>query len=752
LRFQPSSTLRSRVKRAALGFDAWLNAALYDSGRRAASAWERYSEALSRLRVRGVQRAILDLTSEAMTLGTGAAVVLLGLAVPAFHETSENWLKRQDLAVVFLDRFGTEVGRRGIKHDDSVKLEEFPDYLIKAAIATEDRRFFDHWGIDPIGTFRAVTVNARSSGVVQGGSSITQQLAKNLFLTNERSLERKIKEAFLAVWLEFHLSKNEILKLYLDRAYMGGGTFGAAAAAEYYFGKSVKDVSLAEAAMLAGLFKAPTKYAPHVNLPAARARANDVLANMVDAGLLSEGEIQTARRNPATPVDRKREVTPDFYLDWAFAEIQRLSTEGKLGSDRVLTVRTPLDAGLQKRVEQVLDTNLRLHGKQYDVEQAAMVVMDPDGAVRAIVGGRDYGQSQFNRATDALRQPGSSFKPFVYAAALTYDKYKPITIVTDSPVCIGNWCPSNYAHSYAGSMPLWVALAKSINTIPVKMSISIGRAAGETHEARAAKIGRAKIIATAKKMGLTTALNDTVSLPIGAAEVTVIDMTAGYAVFANGGRRAQPYAAVEVRNSGGTLIYRHDRNAGTPEQVLSPQVVAEMNFMLSKVVDEGTGKRAALEGFRSAGKTGTTNAYRDAWFVGFTGNLVGGVWFGNDDYSSSAQMTGGTLPAMSWHDVMTYAHQNLEPKPIPGLNSDGNMMVASAGRGVSSQGGIIDVNAGGQGALSRRSFEVIGGIGELFRTVQRPVPTLTGFPVPERAASNAQTVGFRSVGGRIAVP
>ena len=274
---------------------------------------------------------------------------------------------------------------------------------------------------------------------VQGGSSLTQQLAKNLFLNNERSPDRKIKEAFLALWLEARLSKNEILKLYLDRAYMGGGTFGAAAAAEYYFGKSVKDVSLAEAAMLAGLFKAPTKYAPHVNLPAARARANDVLNAMVDAGFMTAGQVDSAKRNPATPIDRKRDSSPDYYLDWAFEAMKELASEGKLGADRVLTVKTPHDSAIQQRADEAIETILRQHGPAYRVRQAATVVMDPDGAVRAIVGGRDYGASQFNRATAGQRQPGSSFKPFVYAAALSAGLYKPSTIVTDRPVCIGNW-------------------------------------------------------------------------------------------------------------------------------------------------------------------------------------------------------------------------------------------------------------------------------------------------------------------------
>jgi len=750
---QPVS-LWTRLTNAALAFDAWLNHSLYDGGRSLGEAYERFSERMDKLSVRGAQRVIFDFASEAMTLGTGGAVVMLALAIPAFNETSEkNWLKTPELAVTFLDRYGQEVGRRGIKHDDSLKLEEFPDHLIKAVLATEDRRFFEHWGIDPIGTSRALTVNARSGGqVVQGGSSLTQQLAKNLFLNNERSLERKVKEAFLALWLEFHLSKNEILKLYLDRAYMGGGNFGAAAAAEYYFGKSVKDITLAEAAMLAGLFKAPTKYAPHVNLPAARARANDVLNNMVESGFLTEGQIQTARRNPATPIDRKREVTPDFYLDWAFDQIQKLVADGKLGQDRVLTVKTPLDSAIQRHTEQTIENILRQYGDQYGVEQAAMVVMDPDGAVRAIVGGRDYGQSQFNRAAGALRQPGSSFKPYVYAAALTYDKYRPNTIVTDSGVCIGNWCPANYTRSYAGSMPLYVALAKSINTIPVKMSISIGRATGETHEARAAKIGRTKIVDLARRMGLTTPLNDTVSLPIGAAEVYVIDQAAGYAVFANGGKRAQPYAAFEIRNSKGDVIYRRDRDAPEPAQVLSSRVVADMNFMLSKVNEEGTGKRAALEGIRSAGKTGTTNDYHDAWYIGFTGNLVAAVWYGNDDYSSTKKMTGGTLPAMTWHEVMAFAHQNTEIKPIPGLDAQGAPVVAQAKKGGAPAGVEANATSAVPGALSRRSFEVIGGLGDLFRTVERPAAALTGFSEPARAAANIGPSGMRPAGGRIALP
>ncbi len=488
MRFHREVSFWTRIKRAALGFDSWLNATLYDGGRSLGAAWERYSHAADKLSVRGFPRVALDLTSEAVTLGAAGAVVMLGLAIPAFRETHDDWRRTNEFAVTFLDRYGQEVGRRGIRHDDSLELDQLPDHLIKAALATEDRRFIDHWGNDPIGTARALVNNSSGSGGTQGGSTITQQLAKNLFLSNERSIERKIKEAFLALWLEWHLSKNEILKLYLDRAYMGGGSFGVAAAADFYFGKSAKDLTLAESAMLAGLFKAPTKFAPHVNLPAARARASVVLQNMVEANFLTEGQIQIALRNPATPVDRGRETVPDNYLDWAFDRVKRMAQAGKLGGDRVLIVKTPLDVGIQKRAEAAVESILRQHGKSYNAEQAAMVIMDPDGAVRGIVGGRDYGQSQFNRATDALRQPGSSFKPFVYATALSHLRLRPNSIVRDTPICIGNWCPSNYNRSFSGAMPLTTALAKSINTIPVRMSLEIGRGN--------AKAGRAIIIET----------------------------------------------------------------------------------------------------------------------------------------------------------------------------------------------------------------------------------------------------------------
>ena len=616
---------------------------------------------MARFHVSGFFRVGVELACEMLTLGVGVGIVALALASSAFQMTSEkDWLKRVDLAVTFLDRHGATVGRRGIRRDDAVSLEQYPDYLLKAVLATEDRRFYEHFGIDLIGTARALTVNARSSNVVQGGSSITQQLAKNLFLSNERTVTRKINEAFLALWLEHRLTKREILQLYLDRVYMGGGTFGIQAAAEFYFGKSVKDVTLAEAAMLAGLFKAPTKYAPHVNLPAARARANDVLNNLVDAGFMTAGQIVPAQRNPATPVANTRESSPDWYLDHAYDEVQQLADAGKLGEDRVLTVRLALDSSIQKRADSVVEDNLRESGRAYHAKQAALVVMEPDGALRAIVGGRDYGASQFNRATEALRQPGSSFKPYVYLTALMTGKFKPTTIVVDSPVCIGNWCPHNFGGSYAGALPLANALARSLNTVAVKLSIAIGD--GNP------KLGRAKIIDTARRLGITAPLEDTPSLPIGADEVSLLEHSAAYAAFVNGGKKTLAYTATEITNRRGDVLYRHDRDAPPQEQAVPFDKVVELGSMMRKVVEEGTGRAAQLgDGFEVIGKTGTTNGFRDAWFCGFSGVMGGCVWYGNDDGESMNNMTGGSLPARTWHDVMAYAHQGAPLKHIMGM-------------------------------------------------------------------------------------
>jgi penicillin-binding protein 1A len=653
---------KPKLSRFFRDLDSRIDSGLYHARRWGRELYERYTVFMDRFHVSGWRRwYLIEPISECATIGAGGLVLALALAIPAFRETSEeDWLKASQLAVTFLDRYGNEIGSRGIRHNDSIPLDEFPDHLVKATLATEDRRFFEHFGIDIPGTFRAVLTNARAGGVVQGGSSITQQLAKNLFLNNERTIERKVKEAFLAIWLEVRLSKNDILKLYLDRAYMGGGTFGVDAAAQYYFNKSARDVTLAESAMLAGLFKAPSKFAPHINLPAARGRANVVLDNLVESGFMTEGQVFGARRNPAMVIDRRDERAPNYYLDWAFDEMKKLAATLPRTSDRVFIARVAIDVNLQRQADQAVENLLRQHGREYKARQAAAVLMEHDGAVRAMVGGRDYGESQFNRATDALRQPGSSFKPYVYAAALQSGGFKPTSVVVDSPVCIGNWCPKNYSGGYSGSMTLLMALTRSINVIPVKLSIALGN--GNP------KAGRAKIRDIARKAGLRTPLIDTPSMPIGANEVTVLDHTGGFGIFVNGGKSITPHAILEVRTATGDLVWRFDRDGRKPVQVVDPQVALDVAMMLNSAAESGTGRRAMLPGIPIAGKTGTTNAYRDAWFVGFTGNYIAGVWYGNDDYQPTNRMTGGSMPAMTWQQIMLHAHEGIELRPLPGLN------------------------------------------------------------------------------------
>src|SRR5689334_11120522 len=687
-----------------LDVDSRIDFGLYLTRTWGRELYERFTVFMDRFHVAGWRRwTLVEPISEGLTIGAGGLVLMLALALPAFRETSEDdWLKKSELAVTFLDRYGNEIGSRGIRHNDSLKLDEFPDHLIKAVLATEDRRFYEHFGIDFPGTARAVLTNARAGGVVQGGSSLSQQLAKNLFLSNERTIERKVNEAFLAIWLETRLTKNEILKLYLDRAYMGGGTFGADGAAHFYFNKSVRDINLAEAAMLAGLFKAPTKFAPHINLPAARARANVVLDNLVDAGFMTEGQVFGARRNPAFAVDRRDESSPNYFLDYAFDEMRKLvDTFPKSYTERVFVVRTAIDMNVQKAAEDAIENQLRQFGRDYHATQAATVVSDLDGGIRAMVGGRDYGASQFNRATDAYRQPGSSFKPYVYTTALL-NGFTPKSIVVDGPVCIGNWCPQNYGHSYSGAVTLTQAITRSINVVPVKLSIALGGKEGP-------KAGRAKIVEVARRFGIKAPLPDTPSLPIGSDEVTVLEHAVAYATFPNKGKAVTPHSVLEVRTGQGDLVWRWDRDGPKPRQAIPPNIAADMAGMMSHVVSEGTARRAALDGIPTAGKTGTTNAYRDAWFVGYTGNFTCAIWYGNDDYSPTNRMTGGSLPAQTWHDIMVAAHQGVEVREIPGIGMGQKLppQPAAANAQANAAPKVLETKPGPPPVLTKRGADVL---------------------------------------------
>lgn len=632
-----------------IGIDSKIDSTLAETWARVADLWNIGATFFARFRVTGWRRLANEFASECLTLGAAGLVFMYGMALPALQEFDEQRFLTGKYSVKFLDRNGNEIGTRGILHNDAVPLDEIPDAMIKATLATEDRRFFEHFGVDVYGTARALLTNLRANGVVQGGSTLTQQLAKNLFLSSERSLQRKIKEAFLALLLESRLTKREILKLYLDRAYMGGGAFGVEAAAQFYFGKSIRNATLAESALLAGLFKAPTSFAPHVNLPASRARTNEVLSNLVEAGFFTPAQVHQARLNPAKFIENNKVASPDWFLDWAFQEVERIA-KGK--DEYVLTARTTIDLNLQRIAENSLTSVVRRAGRAKRARSGALVSMEPNGAVRAIVGGTDYGRSQFNRATAARRQPGSSFKPYIYAMALE-NGYKPRSTVRDRSRSCGRWAPKNYNGSYGSGrrLPLQEALARSLNTVAVELSLSLGRD---------------KVIEMTNRLGVS-GVRKSCSMALGDGGVTVLEHTGGFATFANGGKLARPYAILDLVNSRGELIYSRERDEPEPPQVLSPKVAAGMNQMLQSVVTAGTGRRAQLEFTHSAGKTGTSSSYRDAWFMGFTGKYVTGVWLGNDDFRPTAGVTGGSLPAQAWHDYNKLAHTSFDFKTLPGL-------------------------------------------------------------------------------------
>ncbi|HEY8193883.1 MAG TPA: PBP1A family penicillin-binding protein [Hyphomicrobium sp.] len=633
-----------------LAIDSKLNSTLGESWSRIKDYWNAGSSYFARFQLVGWRRLLNEFVSEGLTMMFGGFVVLYGLALPAFQEFDESKFQTGKYAVTFLDVNGNEIGKRGILHNDAVPLDQIPDVLIKATLATEDRRFFEHYGIDVYGTMRALLTNVQANEVVQGGSTLTQQLAKNLFLSSERSLQRKIKELFLAFLLESRYSKREILKLYFDRAYMGGGTFGVEAASQYYFGKSVRDINMAEAAMLAGLFKAPTKYSPLVDLAASRARTNQVLDNLVDAGYYTAGQVHAARMNPARIVENRTTTSPDWFLDWAYEEVQRLA-EGK--GQYVLTARTTVDLTLQRQAEEALNAALKRDGKADHFNSGAIVVMETDGKVRAIVGGPDYGESQFNRATHAKRQPGSSFKVYVYATAME-NGYTPDTIVRDASRSCGKWSPSNYGGGGGSGarMPLWQALARSLNTVATELSFAVGRD---------------KVIEMTKRLGIE-GVKKTCSMALGDGGITVLEHTGGFATFANDGKLSRPYGILDITTSKGDLLYSRERDEPPAPQVMTKHVAEEMNVMLNRVVTEGTAGRANLDFTNVAGKTGTSTGPKDAWFMGFTGKYVAGVWVGNDDnHPMRAGVTGGHQAAPIWHDLMTVAHTDMNIPTIPGL-------------------------------------------------------------------------------------
>ena len=540
---------------------------------------------------------------------------------------------------------GEVIARRGDLYGLPVQVGDLPPHLPEAVLATEDRRFYGHFGLDIIGLGRATWANLKAGRIVQGGSTITQQAAKNLFLTPERSFRRKVQELMLALWLEHRFSKDQIFSIYLNRVYFGAGTYGVDAAARRYFGRSAKRVSLYEAAMLAGLLKAPSRYNPLSNPNLARERANQVLNNMVAAGHLEHAQVAAAAGRPRRAATASGGRSARHFADWVLDQVSSYVAPG----DRDLTVTTTLHAGWQRSAERALARQLR-EGRQAGATEAALVALAPDGAVRAMVGGSDYAKSQFNRATQAMRQPGSAFKPIVYLAGLE-SGMTPETEILDGPLRIGQWQPKNFDKRYRGPVSLAAGLAGSVNTVAVRI---------------AELSGRGRVVETARRLGITAALRPTPSLALGASELTLLELTAAYGPFANGGLGVWAYGISEIKDGSGRLLYRR-RGSGLG-RAARPGHVADMNRMLAGVLAEGTGRAARLDR-PAAGKTGTSQNFRDAWFVGYTADVVAGVWIGNDDGRPMNKVTGGGLPARLWRRFMVAAHEGLPVRALPGLGA-----------------------------------------------------------------------------------
>ncbi|MBS7541036.1 transglycosylase domain-containing protein [Ancylobacter lacus] len=539
---------------------------------------------------------------------------------------------------------GSALAVRGEMRGAAVPLRALPPYVPQAFVAIEDRRFYSHYGIDPLGLGRAMVVNLTSGRVREGGSTLTQQLAKNLFLTQDRTFSRKIQELILALWLETKYSKNELLELYVNRVYFGAGAYGIEAASQRYFGKPARQLGLAEAAMLAGLMKSPSALAPTRNLKGAQDRAAIVLGAMQDAGFITAEQEKAALAKPATLSKSPVDNLAGYAADWVMEQLEPL-----IGAvDHDIVVQTTIDRSAQVAAEKGLSETLAKNGAKFDVEQGAVVVMDTNGAVKVLVGGRSYEDSQYNRAITARRQPGSAFKPFVYLTAMERG-LTPDSIRDDAPIKLKGWKPENYSHEYRGPVTLQTALSLSLNTVAVRLAL---------------EVGPEEVTKTAKRLGITSKLDPNPSIALGTSEVSVLELASAYAPFADGGLAVSPHIVDQVRDAKGKVLYAF----ALPEnpQVVAPPHVAMMNRMLRETLVSGTAKRADLPGWPAAGKTGTSQDYRDAWFVGYTGRYIGAVWIGNDDSSPTKKASGGGLPVEIWSRVMRTMHDGQPVVALPG--------------------------------------------------------------------------------------
>jgi penicillin-binding protein 1A len=622
-------------------------------------------------------------------LGVGVIVAYYAAQMP----NASTWSIPERPPNVRIVSVGGEIlANRGATGGEQLSLTEMSPFIPQAVMAIEDRRFQEHFGIDPIGLARAMMANLMAGDVVQGGSTVTQQLAKNLFLSPEQTIERKVQEVMLAFWLEHEFTKDQIMEMYLNRVYFGSGAYGVEAASRRYFDKPASDVTLAEAALLAGLLKAPSRLSPARDPQAAEERAQVVLQAMSDAGYVSDAEVTTAMTQSPTRAASFWTGAEHYVADAVMKELPDLI--GEVRTD--LIVETTIDMQLQSEAEQAIAAALDENAETLGVSQGALVAIDGTGAIRAMVGGRDYAKSQFNRATEAKRQPGSAFKPFVFAAAMEMG-LSPYSVRNDAPIRIGNWSPENYDQKFRGEVTLTQALASSLNTVAAQLVM---------------EVGPENVVDMAQRLGIRSDLQPNASIALGTSETTLADLTAAYAPFMNGGYRAAPHMIERVSTADGDVLF--DRGDESYDQVLDPSTVGIMNMMLSEVVNNGTGRAARLDGWQVAGKTGTTQSFRDALFVGYTANLATGVWFGNDDGTSMKRVTGGGLPADAWHAFMSQAHEGVAVAALPAMPNAG---YASYDPGIAGGGMVPPANVGDPNDPANWGTDILG---------QRPQPVPQG--------------------------
>ncbi len=594
--------------------------------------------------------AVLALWAVIAAIG---ALVWIGIHLPPIQSLE---IPKRPPSVLILGANGATLATRGDMGGAAVPLRELPDDVPKAFIAIEDRRFYSHHGVDPWGILRAVIADVLHRGAAQGGSTITQQLAKNLFLTQERTVSRKLQEVALAFWLEHKFTKAQILELYLNRVYFGSGAYGVEAAAQRYFGKSARQLTLAEAALLAGLVQSPSRLAPSHNPDGAERRARLVIADMAEQKLIGDDAARLALAHPARAIKPAGAGSDNYVADWVMDAVDDLV--GRFDQD--IVVETSIDPMLQGAAEHALVDALAQKGEKLGVGEGALVAMTPDGVVRALIGGKSYAESQFNRAIAAKRQPGSAFKPFVYLTALEHG-LTPDTVREDAPIAVKGWKPENYEHEYFGPVTLTQALANSLNTVSVRLTLEFGPAA---------------VMRTAYRLGINSKLEANASIALGTSEVSPIELVSAYAPFANGGLAVSPHVVERVRATDGKTLYA--RSAQTLGRIVDARTVAMMNAMLHETLLSGTARRAELPGWPAAGKTGTSQDFRDAWFIGYTSHLVAGIWLGNDDNSPTRKATGGGLPVDIWSRFMKTAHQGVAPSALPGLGGAGWISAAPA--------------------------------------------------------------------------